>query len=362
MNYLIDIGHPAHVHLFRNLYFRLKESGHKVIVTTKNIPSAVKLLEQYKIDFIGIGAKADGLFNKFLKQFFFTRQLIKIIKKEKIDITLGVSITISHASLFTRSKSIVFDDDDFNATPLFALSSHLFANNVLVPDCCKTMSLKKIKKYPGYHELAYLHPKIFQPDESIWQEMGLQVGDPYFVLRFNSFKAHHDIKASGLSDDNKQFLIKILSKAGRVFISGEDELIPEFRNYKLPVPLEKIHSVLYYATFLVSDSQTMTSEAAVLGTPSLRLNSFVGKISYLKEQEEKYGLTYGFYPYQFNELVNKIEELLSYKDLNETWKKKRALMHKDKIDVTAFFVWFFENYPSSVDTMKKEPDYAYNFL
>ena len=41
----------------------------------------------------------------------------------------------------------------------------------------------------------------------------------------------------------------------------------------------------------IGDSQTMTSEAAVLGVPSLRCNSFAGRISYINEQEFKYGLT-----------------------------------------------------------------------
>ena len=36
MRILIDIGHPAHVHLFRNLYKELISKGHFVIVTVKS--------------------------------------------------------------------------------------------------------------------------------------------------------------------------------------------------------------------------------------------------------------------------------------------------------------------------------------
>lgn len=36
-------------------------------------------------------------------------------------------------------------------------------------------------------------------------------------------------------------------------------------------------------------------------------------------------------------------------------------MLQDKIDVTAFMVWFIENYPKSVEIIKDNPKYQYNF-
>ena len=49
---LIDIAHPAHVHLLRNSYFELLNHGHQVIVTVKNIPSAMQLMDAYGIPYI----------------------------------------------------------------------------------------------------------------------------------------------------------------------------------------------------------------------------------------------------------------------------------------------------------------------
>ena len=45
MNILIDINHPAHVHLYRNVYTMLVEHGNKVLVVVKEIPSAMKLMD-----------------------------------------------------------------------------------------------------------------------------------------------------------------------------------------------------------------------------------------------------------------------------------------------------------------------------
>jgi predicted glycosyltransferase len=88
----------------------------------------------------------------------------------------------------------------------------------------------------------------------------------------------------------------------------------------------------------------MTSEAAVLGTPSLRCNSFAGKISYLEEEEKKYHLTYAFLPTEFENLKHKLNEMLSNKDLKKEWQVKRNAMLNDKINVTEFFYHLISNF------------------
>ena len=37
------------------------------------------------------------------------------------------------------------------------------------------------------------------------------------------------------------------------------------------------------------------------------------------------------------------------------------LIREDKIDVTAFMVWFIENYPNSIKYIKATPDYQFEF-
>ena len=60
-------------------------------------------------------------------------------------------------------------------------------------------------------------------------------------------------------------------------------------------------------------------------------------------------------------MFQKIDELLAITDLKVEWQKRRQEMLKDKIDVSAFFTWFIENYPNSVNVMKENSDYQYNF-
>lgn len=352
MKILFDIGHPAHVHLFKTVYERLKTAGHQVFITVKNIPSVLVLLHEYDLEFINLGDKPRNVLKKVFHQFKFNRRLHGIIRKNKIDISIGVSMTIAHASFMTKTKSIVLDDDDYFATPMFAIASHLMANQVLVPDCIKTFSLNKVIPYAGYHELAYLHPNIFQPDKSVLDQLGLIEDEIYFVLRFNAFEAHHDYGEKGFSLKNKRSLIEKLKQHGKVFITGENTQDIEFSQYLLPTSESQIHSVLYYATLFVSDSQTMTSEASILGTPALKCNSFAGRLSVANELEEKYQLCFAYKTEAFNKMLVKIDELLSTPDLKNTWSSRREKMLHDKINVSAFLVWLIENYPKSIEEAK----------
>ena len=360
MNILIDIAHPAHVHLIKNTYYELINKGHKVIVTVKDIPSAVQLLNILEIPFIYLGGKSDSLIGKAFLQLKFNYLLWKVVLREKIDIAFGSSLTIAQLSKYTKVKSIILDDDDDDVEPLFVKYAHPAADHILSPACAIRRTQKMIG-YSGYHELAYLHPNRFNPDESVLSEIGVLPGEKYFILRFNAFKAHHDVGVQGLSLENKRQLISLLERHGKVFITTERNIDDEFKPYQLKVSPDKAHSLMYYATMLVGDSQTMTSEAAVLGTPAIRCNTFVRRISYLEEEEFKYNLTYGFLPENSDSLFSKINELLEMPNIKNEWKKRRENMLKDKIDVTAFFTWFIENYPQSAQIMRENPDYQYKF-
>jgi uncharacterized protein len=161
-------------------------------------------------------------------------------------------------------------------------------------------------------------------------------------------------------NQKRELIVKLL-KRGRVFITAESEIEPDFADLKLPTPPELIHSVLAFAAMYVGESQTMTSEAAVLGTPALKCNTFAGRLSIPNEMENKFNLCYSFHPSDFNKLLAKIDELLSIPHLKEEWQNRRNRMLQDKIDVTGFFAWFVENYPVSVQLLKSDPDQTLQF-
>ena len=361
MNILIEIGHPAHVHKLAATIKILKSRNHKIIVVTKEITSVKFLLAKFEIPFKIIGVKKDSLFGKVIMQLWYNLCCFIILKQEKVDLIIG-SVSAAYMTRITNTPSILFDDDDDEAEPLLVKYIHPYITNILSPSALTGTRLRKDTiYYAGYHELAYLHPNIFTPDEKVVEEIGLKIGDPYFILRFNAFKAHHDIGVQGLTIENKRKLIAHLETHGTVFITSERNLDEEFKKYQLLLSPEKIHSLIYFATMLIGDSQTMTSEAAVLGTPAIKCNTFAGKLSIPNELEKKYHLCYSFLPEDSNKFFSKIEELLSIDNLKSEFIKRREKLLGDKIDVTAFYVWFIENYPNSIIVMKENPEFQYSF-
>jgi predicted glycosyltransferase len=339
MTYLFDLGHPAHFHLFKHTIIALKDKGHKVIITAKEQPVLLELLRHSGMEYISLGKKGKSLPSKALRQLVFDWKVWQIARKHHVDIGLGVTMSVPHAALFCKMKSVLFDDDDRAVTPLFYRFAHSVAGKVLSPDCLSfQQGGKKYTYYNGYHELAYLHPARFTPDPAILQKAGVNPGETYFILRFNAFGAYHDAGQGGFSDEQKQNLVDKLKPHGRVFITGEKDVAPQFRPYLVNIHPAEMHSFMAFATLYLGDSQTMASEAAVLGVPSLRMNSFVGKISYLEEQEKKYSLTYGFKPADFNKMLAKIDELLAMPGLKAEWQRRRQKMLEEKIDVTAYLV------------------------
>lgn len=362
MNILIDINHPAHVHYYRNLALELQRKGHKVVWSVKDITVAKRLLDFYGFEYYLLPKKKDNLQGKILGQINYIRQVLKICKKEKIEIALGTSATIAHVSKISSVKSILFDDDDDEVQPFITKYVNPFADALLSPEALKGKRKRKDTiYYPGYHELAYLHPNRFTPDENIFKEVGIEKGEKFFIMRFNSFLAHHDVGIKGLSLNQKLQLIDLLKPYGRVFITTEREIESELKQYQLKVSPEKIHSLMAFATMFLGDSQTMTSEAAVLGVPSLRCNSFAGRISYLEEEEHKYGLTFAFKPENFSDLLVKLKELLTIDNLKEEFQVQRKKMLAEKIDVTKFWTWFIGNYPESPNLINQVENFWQKF-
>ena len=71
MNILIDICHPAQVHMLKNVYRNLIKDGNNVLVTVKEIPAAINLLKLYDIPYIYIGHKSDSVRGKAILQILY---------------------------------------------------------------------------------------------------------------------------------------------------------------------------------------------------------------------------------------------------------------------------------------------------
>ena len=359
MNILIDIGHPAHVHLFKNLAKNLREKGHQLYFSVRDIPVAKHLMDIYGMPYIDLGGKKDSLAGKawvVLRQDY---QLLRLVWRKKIKWGIGCGIVIPHLSALSKMTSFKFDDDDDEVEPLMVKYGHPFSDVVMTPMVIKRKTPHAVY-YRGTKELAYLHPARFTPDPSVLGKLGLSEGERFFIMRFVAFKGFHDQGEFGLTLERKKKLLSLLLQYGKVFITSERAVEPELEPYRVSVPAEDMHSLLFYSSMFVGDSQTMTSEAAVLGVPAFKCNTFAGRLS-VPNMYEDYGLCKSYTPDRFDEMYSELTSILSRTDPKAEWREKRDRFLGDMIDVTAFFTWFIENYPESKKVLKDNPDYQLRF-
>ena len=343
MRALIHIQHPAHFHFFKNLVLELEKRGDDVIVTAKEKEIVADLLKSSNFNYILIGKFKNNLFSKFMGMVELDLKLLRIAKKFNPDVLLGIhDENIAQVGFLIRKPSIVFVDTE--DVKLGNLATFPFATVICTPSCyLKNLGRKQVR-YRGYHELAYLHPNYFRPNPEILEI--LDTSDRIIIVRFIAWKATHDIGLKGIS--NEMELIRRLEKYGRVFISSERRLSEKLEKYRLPIPKEEIHSLLYYADLYIGEGGTMAVEAAILGTPAIHIESTSNGIATgelcgnFLELRDKYDLLY-FYPNQDRALEKAMEILENDKSKRE-WRKKREKLLRDKIDVTAWMVDFIKRY------------------
>ena len=211
MRILFEIGHPAHVHFFKNAIWNLENRGHKILIVARDKDITLDLLNAYKLDYKLIGKNYSGLINKALELIKMDYVLLKIVKIFKPDIFVGRgSPYLAHLSKLVKKPYIAFVDTEH--ANLVAALTLPFADVICTPSCFKKkLNQKKHVRFNGYKELAYLHPNYFKPDLSVLDDLGLSKNDKFIIMRLISWGAAHDIRSRGFSKDFLEKAIKSLS-------------------------------------------------------------------------------------------------------------------------------------------------------
>ena len=373
MNILIQLGHPAHYHLYKNVAKGLISDRHQVLFVIKSKDILEQLLQKAELPYVNInqhthrGSKIGVLWDLLTRE----AKLVRLCRKNKIGLLTGSTPDIAHVGWLLHRWRVNTGEDDATAVPLFGKITAPFVQCLTTPIVCDNGCMEnKSIKYPGYHELAYLHPNHFTPSREVVEGYGMPYPlVPYFILRFASLNAHHDTGIKGINAEVAQRLIDILSPHGRIYITSERPLEPQFEQYRIHINPLDMHHVMAFASLYIGDSQTMAAEAGVLGVPFVRFNDFVGRIGYLRELEDVYELGYGIHatplaadspihradgsvqPSGVEALYQTVERLvaMSAEERRSTFQARREKMLSEKIDCAKFLTWFIENYPASVE-------------
>jgi uncharacterized protein len=332
-NILFDVGHPAHVHLFRNMARRLQAQGHQILFSALDREMILYLLDYYKLPYRVTYKRRRGKLALAKELVLRTLSTYRIARNFHADLMMSMgSPTVGLPARLMGKPYIALNDTD-DATEQHTLFKP-FATVIATPSVFKPDLGSRQVRYKAYHELAYLHPDEFTPDPTVLEPFGIQPGDAFFVVRFSAFNATHDIGGRGFSQTEKQELLKELSQRGRVFLSIEGDADPEFAPYVMDFPPEIIHHVLAFATLYIGEGGTMLSEGAVLGTPGIFVNTL--RAGYWIDEQDNYGLIFLYT--SGREALQKMYELLQMPDLRSVWSERRKHLLAEKINPTPWFV------------------------
>lgn len=354
---LIDIGHPSHVHYFKNLIKIMSEKGHQVIVIARDRDIINYLLKYYEILFHTRGKGKNSILGKFVYMIYADFLIYKKSLKYKPNLILSFSSPYAaQVSKLLKIPHITLNDTE-HTDKYHKIFTYPFSEAIINPFSYQNnLGVKQIR-IKCFIEYFYLHPKVYKPDPEIFNILGINNKEKYVVLRFVSWNAFHDINKKGLSLNQKIKLVTLLNKKYKVYISSENEIEPELQKYKIRIPPERMHDLLAYSSLFIGESGTMASESTLLGVPSVYINP-LPLMCYLKTAQE-YGILKYF---KKGEGLNEyISNLVNSEYLKNDTINKRDKMVKDFINPTELLVWFLEEWPDSKYIIKDNPNYQVRF-
>ena len=337
MRILIDILHPHDVLVYRHFRTEMIARGHEIVVTSRTKDVATQLLAGFDIPHTVLSDQAVGSVGLARELIVRTRRLISVARRFRPDVMTELAgPSIIPAARLLRIPAAVFYDTEF-ATRTNSWVYPL-ATTVCTPDSYYGKVRGTHITYPSYQELAYLHPARFTPDRERLRVFGLDPDEPFSLVRFVSWQASHDTGEIALTVDQQSALIEHLTQLGRVLISSEGPVPRALAAHQLEGPVEDIHHLLAFARVAVGESSTMSSEAAVLGTPAV----FIAKTGrgYTDDQERRYELVRTIHPSEFEAAIEATSDAAALTSEQRTARRTRLLT--DKTDLTAWMVDFFE--------------------
>ncbi|WP_336360051.1 DUF354 domain-containing protein [Haladaptatus sp. ZSTT2] len=327
MRVMVTIQHPAHVHFFRHAIAELEDEGHEVHVFARDKEMALDLLDRFDIEHEVLAGTGSGLSQLARVQAVYEARLLKRARDIEPDVITAIGgVAAAHVSRLVGAKSLVFYDTE-HATIIKGLA-YPFAHRIATPDCYRDTIGPHQRRYPSYHELAYLHPDRFEVDESKVPEVA-ETDDKLVVLRLIEWGASHDVGKGGF-DDVEEVVSRLEATGAEVVITAEGDFPDSLAAKQISVAPHEIHHLLGAADLFIGEGATMAAESAVLGTPAVYVNSLT--MGYTDELDEEYGLLFNCNGENRHEKA--LETAVSLLEGDTDWAAKRETLLADKVDTT----------------------------
>lgn len=332
MRVLVDIGHPAHVHFFRRPIELLQARGHEILVTSRAKEMALELLDALGVAHVPLSAQRPGVLALARELALRDAKLYRVARRFRPQVMAAIGGTfVAHVGAVSGVPSVVFYDTE-NARLQNAITYPL-VHRLVVPRCYRGWTpRRRTVRYPGYHELAYLHPKHFRPDREAALAQGLAPEGDTFLVRLVSWQASHDLGERGFTTALLERVAARLAAHGKVIVSSEAPLPAHLAHLAYRGRPDAIHHLMAFCRGYLGESATMASECAVLGVPAVYA-AHTGR-GYTDEQEARYGLVRNVRELDAGALDAAVDWLLA-QDLQRC-AGARARLLADTVDVAAF--------------------------
>lgn len=269
MKFWIDVKNSHEPLFFKSISKLLTDS--EIFYTTRDYAEIIKLMENYKFDFLNVGGRVEGNLIARVAGFYF-RALLLMIKVPFFDVSIShLSGHAIIASRFRNRPHIAFTDNDvnhFHNKRIMPLISKL-----IVPKCipAKNFTMDGLKKerlfrYNGYKEDIYISD--YKPDTNFMNSMPFK---KFITLRPEALQAVYVHK-------NSQSIVPLLlkkceeRKINVLLLPRYDsdyEYRKNFTNVFIPDrPLNGL-DVCYFSKAVLTGAGTFAREAACIGTPAV---------------------------------------------------------------------------------------------
>ena len=359
---LFSVNHPSQYHLFKNLAKKTMAIGYQpfFFIQDRGLIKQLVVNDGFRYQISSSDFLRKSLTGKYG---VVLRGVLSLIQQEisifffclrnNVKYLLGTDIAIAHVGWVLRKPSFLFTDDDYCFIKHYSHLAFPFAKHIIA---AKEVDLNKWGNkriaYAGNQKVSYLHPDYFYPSIQVLEKYGLS-NKRFFIIRLVKFAALHDAInniETGLEEKTLGKIINLLTKHGVVIISAEGSCPSRYKSFCISINPQDMHDLLYYADMLISDSQSMHIEAALLGVPAIRTNKWVAHntpFSVIDTLEKAYGLGYSISPGDTDMLIKTIESLLNGKS-KEDYLQKRTRFFAQNTNLTCFLFELLENYPSSL--------------
>lgn len=325
MNYGIAIRHPEHVRFFRYPIRSLQSDGHDVHVYAREHGHTTDLLRAFDIPHSVLAGEGTSTAELVGGHLVYEARMLVAARRDDVDVLASIGgRTVSHLAPAVGARSVVFMDWEGSAVDRIVA---LLADVVCTPAHVDTEFGRDHVRYEGCHELAYLHSDRFRASAASLRERGVDPDDQLFVLGFRD----HDATA-GLSRPVADEVASLLADYGTVLRSHESAADGDAAGTRVPPTVA--HDALAHADLYVGDSGTMAAEAAVLGTPAVRLRNDEPPEPRCRRLQEKYGLLYS--TADGDALVEQVKSVVTDPGTDELWQHRRGDLLDDATDVTGF--------------------------